>query len=278
MRNILIIFSVSCLVLFCRTSQTLVLTDSLVITDSLFSRYLSEYRKHTVYLPKGFNSNKSYPVIFSTDGGSSITDKKSVFDSLINLKIIKPVIFVASHANTKIADSTIQTTGDGKKVFLSYRNFEYTNDFSAVVKDSILANRFKNHQSYFVREFIMQVEEKYRLKKKKSNRHFYGVSNGGGFGIHLLNSDPQLIGTYLCFSVFGGGIQTNKWDSKTKYPNLYLRYGSEEPSFLKDEAAILKEKYSDSKSFIDSDEFIGRHSNQYWEKEFTKIISRLFKD
>ena len=277
MKNILLIGIVSLLILSCKSKKELIYTDSKIITDSINSKFLNEYRKHNVYLPKGFNSNKSYPIFFSTDGGNSLTDKKTELDSLINNKIIKPIIFVASYSNNKIADSTSITTGDGKKVYLSYRNFEYINDYASTTKDSSLAGRFKNHKSYFADELINHIELKYRQNNGKEYRYFYGVSNGAGFGLSLLNSNPELIGTYYCFSTFGGDIQTNIWNKKTKYPNLYLRYGSEEPFFLKKEAQILISKYAESNSFIEAKEFEAGHNNKFWKKEFIQIISRVLK-
>lgn len=277
MKNILFIGIVCIFFFSCKSKKELLLSDSKLITDSIYSKYLKEYRKHTVYLPKGFNSNNSYPIIFSTDGGTSLTDKKAELDSLINNKFIKPIIFVASYSNNKIADSTSITTGDGKKVYLSYRNFEYINDYASTTKDSSLAGRFKNHKSYFADELIKHIELKYKQNKGKEYRYFYGVSNGAGFGLSLLNSNPELIGTYYCFSIFGGDIQTNTWNEKTKYPNLYLRYGIDEPFFLKEEANILISKYAQSNSFIETKEFEGGHNNKFWKKEFIEIISRVMK-
>uniref|UniRef100_UPI00404B2274 alpha/beta hydrolase n=1 Tax=Flavobacterium sp. TaxID=239 RepID=UPI00404B2274 len=277
MKNILLIVIICLFVFSCKSKKELILTDSKVFTDSIYSKYLKEYRKHTVYLPKGFNSTKSYPIIFGTDGGTSLTDKKAELDSLINYKIIKPIIFIASFSNNKIADSTSMTNGDEKKVYLCYRNFEYINDYASTTKDSSLAGRFKNHKSYFAYELIDHIERKYRQNNGKEYRYFYGVSNGAGFGLSLLNSKPELIGTYFCFSTFGGDIQTNIWNKKTKYPNLYLRYGSEEPFFLKEEAKILISKYAESNSFIEAKEFDGGHNNKFWKKEFIQIISRVLK-
>mgnify|MGYP002142715818 CR=1 FL=1 len=205
-----------------------------------------------------------------------ITDLKKVLDSLINTNIIQPVIFIASFSNDKIADSTSMTNGYGKKMYLTYRNFEYIYRKLTREEDSLLVDRFKNHKLYFINEFILENEKKYNQIGKKENRYFYGVSNGAGFGMSLLNSHPELIGTYLCFSTFGGNIQTNNWHKKIKYPNLYLRYGSEESFFLKEDAEFLIAKYSKSKSKIEFKEYIGGHLSELWEKEFIKISTVLF--
>lgn len=277
MKNILLIGFVCLLMFSCKTKKEIIFAESKFITDSIYSIYLKEYRKHNVYLPKDFSLNKNYPIIFATDGGTSITDKKTELDSLINKKIIKPIIFIASFSNNKIADSTSTTLGNGKKIYLNYRNFEYVDRKPIREEDSLIVNRFKNHKSYFINELLTKIEKKYNQKGKKQNRYFYGVSNGAGFGISLLNSNPELIGTYLCFSAFGGDVQTNIWNKKTIYPNLFLRYGSEEPFFLKEEAEHLNSRYAESNSIIDAKQFEGGHSNKYWKNEFIEIICLTMK-
>jgi enterochelin esterase-like enzyme len=261
----------------CNTKATAKLSKSEFLTDSIYSKHLNEYRKHNVYLPKGFDNENEYPIIYATDGNSSLTEKKNLLDSLIDNKIIKPLIFVASFSNNKIADSTSTKTGDGKKVYLSYRNFEYVDRKPTRLEDSLLVNRFKNHELYFTKELITGIEKNYNQDNRKTNRYFYGVSNGAGFGMSLLNKNPEIIGTYICFSTFGGDIQSNNWDKNIKYPKLYLRYGSDEFFGLKEDAEFLESKYSESNSFIETKEYEGGHNNEFWKKEFSEIISKILK-
>lgn len=261
----------------CESKKIKTLSKSEFIIDSIYSKSLDEYRKHNVYLPENFNKEKKYPIIYATDGNSNITDKKKILDSLIANQKIRPIIFVASFSNNKIADSTSTTLGNGEKVYLTYRNFEYVNRKPTRKEDSLLVDRFDNHMLYFVNELIPETEKRYNQKNNKNNRYFYGVSNGAGFGLSVLNKHPDLIGVYLCFSTFGGDIQSNNWNVNTKYPNLYLRYGSNEPFFLKEDAEFLKQKYSESNSFIEVKEFTGNHNEKFWNKEFIEITSEIFK-
>lgn len=262
----------------CYSQKVAQATQSQFLTDSIYSKNLAEFRKHTIYLPKGFDKKKKYPVIYATDGNSEITDKKNVLDSLIDNKLIKPLIFVASFANTEIADSTSTVLGNGQKVYLSYRNFEYVDRKPTRKEDSLLINRFQNHTSYFTKELIPEIEKRYNQNYGKKNRYFYGVSNGAGFGLSLLNHYPDIIGTYICLSTFGGNIEENDWKNDVDYPDLYLRYGSDEPFFLKNDAEFLNEKYNESKNYIEIKEFTGGHSNKFWEEEFTEIIIRILAE
>lgn len=262
----------------CKSNKAIVETDSKYYTDSIYSNSLSEYRKHNTYLPKGFNAKNDYPIVYATDGFTINKNSflKKSLDSLINNNIIRPIIFIESHSNNKIADSTSTTLGDGTKVRLQFRNFEYVDNDSSTQDLKHLSNRFKNHMSYFENELIYNIEKKLNQKNTKDNRYFFGVSNGAGFGMSLLNKHPELIGTYLCFSTFGGDIQTNNWKKDFIYPNLYLIYGIQEPVFLKNDADFIKIVYQDSNSFAEIRSFDGGHDYKIWNQELIKLLTKLF--
>lgn len=276
-KNIFILLIVS-LFISCKSNKAIVETESQYFTDSIYSKSLSEFRKHNIYLPKGFDSKKNYPIVYVTDGFTINENSflKKSLDSLIKNNIIKPIIFVESHCNTKIADSTSSTFADGRKVKLNFRNFEYVDNDSDTKELKHLSNRFKNHMFYFENEFIISIEKLFNQKKSKNNRFFYGYSNGAGFGMELLNRNTELIGTYLCFSTFGGGIKTNTWKKEIKYPNLYMIYGNKEPDFLKEESEIMKNVYLDSNSFAEIRSFEGGHDYKIWNQELIKLLTKLF--
>lgn len=274
-KYILILLLITVALYSCKSSKNVTLNESKYFTDSIYSNSLSEYRKHNIYLPKGFNSQKNYPIFYATDG-NTINSKNFIvksLDSLINHEIIQPIIFIESHSNRKIADSTSATLGDGKKVKFLFRNFEYVENQTI---DTILLKRFSNHMHYFKDELIAHIEKQLNQKINKENRYFYGVSNGAGFGMSLLNKNPDLIGTYFCFSVFGGDIQTNSWDNTIQYPNLYLIYGNEEPIFLKNDADFINNKYKELNSNVYIEEYEGGHDYRIWNAKLVNFISNLF--
>ena len=273
--GIIIIGIIGFLIFSCQSKKSTSNSESQYFTDSIYSKSLNEYRKHNVYLPKGFDSTKKYPIIYSTDGNDikKYSFYQKTLDSLIENKIIEPTILIKSFSNQKIADSS-GTLGNGDKMYLAYRYFEYVNQYYADAHNPILADRFENHMKYFNDELISSIEDKFGQKLTKENRYFYGVSNGAGFGMHLLNSHPETIGTYLCFSTFGGDIQSNTWQSNVDYPKLYLEYGSDEPSFLKEDAEFLKLKFKELDLFAKINEFDGGHDYKKWNEKFIKIISK----
>lgn len=281
-KSLLLLSCLFALILFntsCKNNKEIVKTKSKYYTDSLYSNHLQEYRKHNIYFPQNYSPKNKYPVIYATDGGT-IKDKsflKSTLDSLISNKIIEPIIFVESHSNNKIADSTSATTGDGKRVKLQYRNFEYVNYGITKEEDSLLHNRFDGHKSYFKDELISEIEKNFSLELTKEDRFFYGVSNGAGFGVSLLNSNPEIIGTYICLSTFGGDIKTSTWKKDIEYPKVYLRYGSEEPKFLKEDADFLKAESKALNLTLDASEFKGGHDYLKWREQLTEILIEIFK-
>jgi len=248
--------------------------DSNYYTDSIFSNSLNEYRKHNIYLPKGFDRQKKYPIIYATDGNEiEEGELKIQLDSLIDNHIIKPIIFIESFSNKKIVNSYIS---ENKKdtFYLTYRNYEYMNrDWS----NHLLASRFENHMSYFKDELIPSVEKEFNQILQNNDRYFFGVSNGAGFGINLLNRYPELIGTYICFSIYGVKIKTLTWLKGVKYPDLYIEYGDKEHLFLANDADVLKSKYKDLSSFINIKVFEGGHEYKKWNKELILTLSKLFK-
>lgn len=272
--GIVILGIVGLTIIACQSNNSTSNSESKYFTDSIYSNSLNEYRKHNIYLPKGFDNTKKYPIIYSTDG---IEIKKYSFyqktlDSLIANKIIKPTILIKSYSNQIIADSS-GTLGNGDTMYLTYRYFEYVNQ----THNPILVDRFKNHMNYFNDELISSVEDKFNQKLTKEDRYFYGVSNGAAFGMHLLNSHPETIGTYLCFSTFGGDIQSKVWQSNVDYPKLYFEYGSDEPSFLKEDAEFLKSKFKELDLFAKINEFRGGHDYTKWNEKFIKIISKVLE-
>lgn len=260
----------------CNSSKKIADTSSKYYTDSIYSNSLKEFRLHNIYLPKNFNKKKEYPIIYATDGIPIKFNikRKSELDSLIQAKLTKPFILIESHYNSKIADSTSTAYGNGKKVYNKFRYFDYVPNQTV---DTILKQRFSKHMNYFVSELIPTIEVQFNQKNKKENRFFYGYSNGASFGMNMLNSHPDLIGTYICYSIIGGGIQSMEWKKTVNYPKLYVQYGNQEPEFVKKEADFLINKYEELNLFYDIKQFEGGHDEHIWKKEFIKTIKKILK-
>jgi len=246
--------------------------------DSLYSKSLGEYRKHNIYLPPKFNRQNSYPIIYATDGSSFLHNEvfQKTLDSLILSGIIKPLVFVESYSNTKIADSTSVTLANGNFAHLAFRNYEYIK-YTPPSTDTSLAHRFSNHMRYFVDELIPQVELQLNQRINKSDRYFYGYSNGAGFGINLMSSHPDLIGSFLCFSMIGGSVERIEWGENVDYGSLYLKYGSKESAFLESHVVYLKEQFEQWRMVCDVEVYDGGHDIEIWNVKFIEMLILLFK-
>lgn len=252
-------------------------SQSLYYTDSIYSENLEEYRKHNVYLPKGFDKQKEYPIIYATDGEVNLTSSviKATLDSLIQNEIIAPVIYIGSHANLNPVGNTVVDSESGMTMTMHYRNFEYVPSKDAEQFIPEIKGRFDNHMRYFTEELIPGLEAELGLKGLKQNRIFYGTSNGAGFGAHLLNRHPDLIGTYLCFSTLGAMVASHSLVANIKYPQLFLKYGDQEGPAFKQEAEGLYKKYRDSGAFCDLQVYSGGHNEKYWLKELAATLPRV---
>jgi predicted esterase len=185
------------------------------------------------------------------------------------------VIYIGSHANlNEVPNSTIQTE-DGATFALHYRLFEYVESDQVPLPE--LKDSFLNHMQYFTDELIPKVEREFNQDTGKQGRIFYGYSNGAGFGANLLNKDPNLIGTYICYSTLGSKADKGTWSTDIDYPDLYLQYGDQEADAFKSEAEFLKAKYQESNSFCELKVYQGGHDETKWLEEFKMTISEILK-
>ena len=146
-------------------------------------------RKGGIYLPGGIKANQELPVIYMADGlVFKDCNFKSMMDSLINMKAIRPVVVACSYENKRSVP--------GYKI--SYRNAEYV---EALAKnDNKLAQLFENHNVFFVDEFIPYIEKEAPVSKSAADRIFFGTSNSADYGITLSLRNQGLISEYWCYS------------------------------------------------------------------------------
>lgn len=249
-------------------------------TDSIFSKELRQYRKHDIYLPEGFDPEQRYPILYAADGQFGQLDDylQKTLDSLILHGHIPPLIYAGSHSNTKAAGESSGQDQDGNSFAMQFRFFEYVEVDNTGDIDPELDRIFDRHLDYFAKEFIPAIESEFGQNAKAKDRFFYGVSNGAGFGANLLNKRPQLIGTFICYSTLGSNVDSNKWNSETTYPDLYLQYGDQEAEAFAQEAKSLQSRYQDSESYIDLQVYQGGHEESIWKTLLPKTLTRIYNN
>ncbi len=244
-------------------------------TDSIYSKSLSEYRVHNIYLPPNFDPSKSYRVIYATDGFpiTSNDTRQQLFDSLINGGYMAPVIFAASYCNRNNTNSYM-TLGTGEKIYNSYRYYDYVMNAALSDEDAAYKDRYTQHASYFQNEFIPAIENHLKISVTPKDRIFFGFSNGAGFGVSFLNLHPEVIGTYLCMSPVGTSEDMLKWN-KPAYPALYMSYGKLEGPYVSGSVKEVKKGIKKKTTTCEVREFDCGHDYSMWNAEMIRLLGIL---
>lgn len=137
--------------------------QSKVVTDSVFSEVLNDYRQFNVYLPKSFDvqPSKQYPILYllhgigdTNHGWTHRGHIQDVMDQLTASGEVCEMIIVTPCAGGSFSDTT---------AWQGYFNMPGW-----------------NYEDFFFKEFMPAVEKKYRVVSARSHRAIAGLSMGGG--------------------------------------------------------------------------------------------------
>ena len=154
-----------------------------VVTDSLESKVLGVSVKYNVYLPSGFDkSDKQYPVIYMLHGLSDTYTSwverggmQTVADELIGTGELREVVIIMPNAG----GPDIHNTWNG------YFNMPGW-----------------NYEDFFFKEFLPQVERKYRIISDKGHRAVMGLSMGGGGSTVYCQRHPDMFSSCYAMSAW----------------------------------------------------------------------------
>ena len=154
-----------------------------VVTDSLESKVLGASVKYNVYLPSGFDkSEKQYPVIYMLHGLSDTYTAwverggmQTVADELIGTGELRDVVIIMPNAG----GPDIHNTWNG------YFNMPGW-----------------NYEDFFFKEFLPQVERKYRIISDKGHRAVMGLSMGGGGSAVYCQRHPDMFSSCYAMSAW----------------------------------------------------------------------------
>ena len=125
--------------------------ESQMITKKMFSEVLNKEVKYNVYYPKGYSTDKQYPIIYGLHGmGWNYTYynvSQPSFDQAIEKKLIDPFILVCPDA---LNSFFINTFADDYKF-----------------------------EDFFITEFIPHVEQTENVISSTTHRALFGISMGG---------------------------------------------------------------------------------------------------
>lgn len=144
-----------------------------MIRDVLVNSKLLSYQlMYTVYLPVGFSADKTYPVLYVTDGFEYLHENMgniiTTLNNLIQQKKIEPII----------------------AVFIDHR--EPANRLNNRRMTELAMN--ENYLNFFVDEFLPIIESNYPVSKKPEERGILGTSMGGLTAAYFSFSRPDVFG------------------------------------------------------------------------------------
>ncbi|BBN81480.1 esterase [Pseudoalteromonas sp. A25] len=161
------------------------------IDHDIYSEYLSEERRVFVRLPKGYDSQKSYPLIIKSDGNFNLSrwhetvatqsEKKLIEDSII---VAIPNLFWVDTRNRDLVPPYAR-----KDVQIEARPSTENSPEIFGKADLFL--------SFIEKELIPFIENEYSIN---DNRVLSGFSAGGSFVLYTIVTKPELFTGYFAFS------------------------------------------------------------------------------
>lgn len=217
---------------------------------------------YRVILPPSYEDSpeKYYPIVYLLHGyGSTYSDwttggrVKITYDFLLTQKDLREMIIVMPEAST------------------SY----YTDGYEMGI----------NYETFFIKQFIPEIESKFRIIKEKNHRMIMGCSMGGYGAAYYSFKYPELFGYCYAMSAAldGRGVKTTPAveqffdrEDVNEYPFITLDIGTKDNNFL----SINQRYHSKMNSLGISHEFIvrdGDHSWKFWREGCYVGLQRISK-
>jgi len=256
---------------------------SKVIRKTFFSKDLGKNIAYKVYLPKIYNDKKQFPILYLLHGHGGNEDSwvnlkgghiKKTLDSLINHKIIPPMVAVTMDAG-----------------------------------NSWYVNSQLKMESAFLNEFMPLVESKFKIDIKPRSRFMAGYSMGGYGALRIALLKPELFNSVLLLSpaayypeppqnsasrkikVFSknGVFDAKIWQSyaypellktigkQDYYPKFYLSSGDDDQFNIVTVVTDLRKFFIKNNIRQELTIINGKHAWKVWNYCFINDISRVFK-
>jgi predicted alpha/beta superfamily hydrolase len=204
-------------------------------THTFHSKALGEDRTIHVYLPEGYDSTQSYPVLYLLDGSKN-EDLLHIVGlvQFFNMQFNMPPCLVVGVANV-----------DRK------RDFTFHTDMEELTKAYPTTGHSDRFIQFLETELRHYVDQRYRTK---DTRYLIGQSLGGLVATEILLKKPQLFSHYLIVS------PSLWWDDESllkaapellkkhekAIPYVYIAVGQKEPKVMRRDAkklyALLKKQ------------------------------------
>lgn len=224
--------------------------------QTIKSTVLGRTMKYSVYLPKGYDKSKEYPVLYMLHGANGSNN-----DWLNGGKI-------NANASTAASDGTVP------EMIVICPDCGGDNFYC----DNYKGNDIK-YMTYFFTEFLPTVENLYAVKKDRASRAIGGLSMGGFGSLYYGLLHPEMFSyVYACSPATYIDGAPNLYDllSKadvSKLPGITIEIGTED--FLFQSAGSFKQALDANKVPNEYITRAGTHDWPFWAACTPKIMKKL---
>lgn len=224
--------------------------------QTIKSTVLGRTMKYSVYLPKGYDQSKEYPVLYMLHGANGSNN-----DWLNGGKI-------------NVNASTAASDGTAPEMIVICPDCGGDNFYC----DNYNGNDIK-YMTYFFTEFLPTVENLYAVKKDRASRAIGGLSMGGFGSLYYGLLHPEMFSyVYACSPATYIDGAPNLYDllSKadvSKLPGITIEIGTED--FLFQSAGSFKQALDANKVPNEYITRAGTHDWPFWAACTPKIMKKL---
>ena len=224
--------------------------------QTIESKVLGRTMKYSVYLPKGYDKSKEYPVLYMLHGANG-NNNDWLNDGKIN-----------ANASTAASDGT------APEMIVICPDCGGDNFYC----DNYKGNDIK-YMTYFFTEFLPTVENLYAVKKDRASRAIGGLSMGGFGSLYYGLLHPEMFSyVYACSPATYIDGAPNLYDllSKadvSKLPGITIEIGTED--FLYESAGSFKQALDAKKVPNEYITRAGTHDWPFWAACTPKIMKKL---
>lgn len=231
-------------------------------------------RKAYIYLPKGYDNKKRFPVMYMFDGHNLFSDKEATFGKSWGLSDFLDINEVP------LIVAAVECNHEGNKRLSEYSPVDFTFKNGEKIK-----GRGRQYMNWLVSVFKPFVDENYKTLPDRANTAIGGSSMGGLMTLYALCKYGKYFskGAALSPSLWvNGGSTADEILSKAKFAKdtyIYTDYGSKEfvnhdeqrAAFGRACANLIEKGVILTARVVDG----GTHSEASWEKQIPYFLKAL---
>jgi enterochelin esterase-like enzyme len=224
---------------------------------TIYSRFLNEARKITVYVPSGAKRRR-LPVLFMADGASTGGFARS----------LEPLMLAGHAASFAIvgihSPASDWVPGEAIDVIRDRRSQEYLSGVSP--------EAYARHMSFFIEEVVPWASREYDVSSARRNRAVFGFSSGAAFAVAAAAQHPEVFANALAFSI---GYSQLPASGSGLLPRFLLIAGELEPDFVAN-TRIVRDILAGWGAEVSFNVYLSGHDPLMWQTGLCHVIPRVF--